>query len=168
MCDFASWKEIRCPDGSTQVLFLTHDDIFNTSRGLELRNHTTVDDLVGHGAIAFYYEIDTNKGINKECTDFLSPENFPPEIVEALKNGKMWGMVDYFPEGLLRAPLDADYKAKRAPLYADYEAKRDVLYADYKAKRAPLDADYKAKRDVLLGEQWGLFLDPDNRSEAWK
>lgn len=42
--------------------------------------------------------------------------------------------------------------AKRAPLDADYEAKRDALYADYKAKRAPLDADYKAKRAALYAD----------------
>ena len=157
MCEFVSWKEIACPDGSKQILFLTHDDIYNTSRGIELRNHTTADDFCGHGAIAFYFQIDPNKGTNKECTDFSSPSNFPPEIVEALKAGKMWGMVDFFPKGLLSAPLYADYEAKRAP-----------LYADYKAKRAPLDADYEAKCDALIGEQWGLFLDPENRSEAWK
>ena len=51
-----------------------------------------------------------------------------------------------------RNALDADYKAKRAPLYADYQAKCDALYADYQAKRAPLYADYEAKRDALYAE----------------
>jgi hypothetical protein len=134
MCEFISWKEIKTPTG-TEILFLTRDDIFNTSRGAELRQHTTPEDFVGHGAIAFYYQIAANKGINRECTDFSTPDNFPPEIVAAIKAGKMLGMVDFFPNGLLRAPL-----------YADYEA----------------------KRDALLGEQWGLFLDPANRAEAWR
>ena len=159
MCEFISWKEIKTKTG-TEILFLTHDDIYNTSRGLELQKHTTKDDFVGHGAIAFYYQIDANKGTNKECTDFSTPDNFPPEIVAALKSGRMWGMVNFFPKGLLRAPLYADYKAKIAPLYADYEAKiapldadykakLDTLYADYKTKRAPLYADYEAKRAPL-------------------
>jgi hypothetical protein len=255
MCEFISWKEIKTAKGM-EILFLTHDDIYNTSRGLELRNHTTKDDFVGHGAIAFYYQIDASKGTNRECTDFSTPKNFPPDVVEAIKAGKMWGMVDFFPKGLLRAPLDADYeakhdaldadyeakhdaldadykakhdalyadyeakrapldadyeakrapldadykakhdaldadykakhdaldadykakrapldadyKAKRAPLDADYKAKHDALFADYKAKRAPLDADYEAKHDALIGEQWGLFLFPANRADAWK
>jgi hypothetical protein len=52
-----------------------------------------------------------------------------------------------------RAPLnDADYWAKRAPLDADYRAKRDTLDADYWAERAPLDADYRAKRDTLYAD----------------
>jgi hypothetical protein len=244
MCEFISWKEVKTASG-TEILFLTHDDIFNTSRGIKLRKHNGNNDLFGHGAIAFYYQISSDKGINRECTDFSSPDNFPPEIVAALKSGKMWGFIDYFPDGLLCAPLyadykakrdalDADYKAKRDALDADYEAKRDALYADYEAKRAPLDADYeakrapldadykakrapldadyeakcapldadyeakraplyadykakrasldadyeakraplyadyKAKRASLDGEQWGLFLEPENRSEAWK
>ena len=146
MCEFISWKEVPCPGGSTQILFLTHDDIHNSSRGIELQRHTEPDDFTGHGAIAFYYEIDAKKGRNRECEDFSSPANFPPEVVAALKAGKMWGMADYFPNGLLSDTLDADYKAKRAPL----------------------DADYKAKRDTLINEQWGLFLDPANRSDAWK
>jgi hypothetical protein len=156
MCDFISWKEIKTQEG-TEILFLTHDDIFNTSRGLELRNTTTADDLLGHGAIAFYYGIDANKGKNKECTDFSTPNNFPPEICAALKSGKMWGMSDVFPDGLLSAPLYADCKAKRAPLDAAYKAKCDALYADY-----------KAKRDAIIGEQWVLFLDSTNRADAWK
>jgi hypothetical protein len=189
VCEFISWKEIKCPDGSTQILFLTYDDIHNTSRGLELRNHTTGDDLRGHGAIDFYYQLN-GKGKNRECTDFSTPDNFPKEIVVALKAGLMRGVSDYFPNRLLTAALDADYKAKTAPLYADYEAKRAPLDADYKAKRAALDADYKAKRAPLDADykaktaalyadykakraplddaQWDLFLNPDNRCNAWK
>jgi hypothetical protein len=151
MCEFISWKEIKTKTG-TEILFLTHDDIYNTSRGLELQKHTTKDDFVGHGAIAFYYQIDANKGTNKECTDFSTPDNFPPEIVAALKSGRMWGMVNFFPKGLLRAPLYADYEAKCDTLYADYKTKRAPLDADYEAKRAPLDADYEAKRDTLYAD----------------
>ena len=165
MCEFVSWIEVKT-DEKTEILFLTYDDIFNTSRGLELINHTSEDDLYGHGAISFYYQ--TVKGKHKECTDFSSPANFPPEIVIALKAGLMRGIVSYFPIGLLKAPLDAKYKADRAPLYAKYKADRDTLDAKYEADRAPLDAKYEADRDTLLDQQWDLFLDPDNRADAWK
>lgn len=149
MCEFISWKEIKTADGSMELLFLTHDDIFNTSRGAELRQLTTPEDFVGHGAIAFYYQIDANKGVDRECTNFSSPDNFPPEIVSALKAGKLWGIVEYFPEGLLCVPLYDDYKAKRDALDEDYNAKHDALYADYKAKHDALFEDCKAKHDAL-------------------
>ena len=177
MCEFISWKEIKCPDGSTQILFLTHNDIYNTKRGRELQKHTSKDDFVGHGAIAFYYEIDPDKGINRECTDFSTPDNFPPQIVDAIKSGCMAGLCD--PNDCIqllnprqqkyyeakRDALYADYKAKRAPLDADYEAKRAPLDADYEAKLAPLYADYKAKCDELF---WKLFSKPQNRNPKWR
>lgn len=146
MCEFISWKEIKTADGGAEILFLTHDDIFNTSRGAELRKYNTLDDLTGHGAIAWYYYLPNNKSVDRECTDFSSPDNFPPEIVSALKAGKLWGLVDYFPEGLLCAPL-----------YDDYKSMRDALYAVY-----------KTKREALSNEQWELFTEPKNRAEVWR
>jgi len=161
MCEFVSWKEVKCPDGSTQILFLTSDDVFNTSKGRKLQKHTTPGDFIGHGAIDFYYDLD-GKGVNHECTDFWTPKNFPPEIVEAIKAGKFF-LLAPVPAGILRAalyadyvkkrapgaPLYADYEKKRAPLDADYEKKRAALYADYMKKRAPLYADYEKKRAPL-------------------
>ena len=113
MCDFISWKEITTADGGAEILFLTYEDIYNTKRGRELQKYTTGDDFVGHGAIDFYYELN-GKGINKECTDFSSPNNFPPVIADAIKAGKFY---------LLGTPMGLLLPAKRAPLYADYEAK---------------------------------------------
>ena len=67
-------------------------------------------------------------------------------LVQAAKVGLN---LQWFAERVLPRSLYADYRAKRAPLDADYQAKRDALYADYRAKCAPLDADYQAKRDAL-------------------
>ena len=148
MCEFVSWIE-----KDTKVYFLTAHQVFNTKKGAELRefcgsNAAAQDDYVGHGAIRHFYGLDSHEGMNRECTDFSSPANFPSVIAQAVKDGKFRGLVR-LPKGLLLKALDADYKAKRKPLDADYEAKRKPLYADYEAKRKPLDADYEAKLKPL-------------------
>jgi len=166
MSEFISWYERETPQGK-EILFLTHQQIFETPDGERMRKETG-NDYIGHSAIRSYYhlpesEFENGNGandyasyINGECTDFSTPENFPAVISEAIKQGKMRGLAA-FPKGLLRTPLDADYEAKRAPLYADYEA-----------KRAPLDADYEAKRAPLDFFAWELFADTKNRSKAWR
>ncbi len=82
MCDFISWIE-----KNDEILFLTYDDVYNTKRGKELREFSeSKDDLVGHGAIEFYYDI--GRGKHCECTNFSTPSNFPSKIVEAIIGGK--------------------------------------------------------------------------------
>lgn len=185
MSEFISWKEVTTADGDTEILFLTHDQIYNSKRGRELQKHTTPDDYIGHGAIAFYYEIDPKIGVDKECTDFSSPNNFPSAITEAIKAGRFYLLAE--PKQLLTKksrnsldddyeaklkplyddywaklkPLDDDYLAKLKPLYGDYEAKRKPLYDDYLAKRKPLDDDYKTRF-------WELFSNPQNRPSVWR
>ena len=141
MCEFISWKEVTTADGKdVEILFLTYDDIYNSKRGRKLQKFTTPDDFIGHGAIDFFYDLN-GKGIDKECTDFSSPNNFPPIIVDAIKKGKFY---------LLGTPKALLLDGVIAPLYADYGAKCD-----------PLDADYKAKF-------WQLVFMPENLAEAWR
>jgi hypothetical protein len=107
MCEFISWIETK-DKGKKTVFFLTGKQVFHTKRGKELRNYTkNYGDLVGHGAIRWYYELKYNVGTNKECTDFYSPENFPEDIVSAIKNGDMRGMGT--PEGLLAKAACAEW-----------------------------------------------------------
>ena len=139
MCDFVSWIE---KDG--KCWFLTDKDI-QSKRGKEYRDYNpNLEDIGGHGAIRWFHNLKGGK--EKECTNFYKPSNFPNEIAAAIKQGKFARWFGPIPRGLLRAPLYADYEAKRAPLYADYEAKRDALY-------------YRT---------WLLVIDPKNRTEAWK
>jgi hypothetical protein len=171
MCEFVSWIE---KDGA--ILFLTGNDVFNTKWGKELREHCgNDDDLVGHGAIRYYYNLSSDTGINKECTDFTKPSNFPDEIVKAIKNGEMRGFS--FPPGLLCKPLnedywaklkalDEDYGAKLKPLNEDYWAKRKALDEDYWAKRKPPDEDYWAKRKPLNEDYWAKRKPLDEDYEA--
>jgi hypothetical protein len=185
MCEFISWKEM--PDGT--IRFLTKTMLYHTRRGGELRRHTSQEDWVGHGAIDFYYEDERANGVQKECTDFSSPDNFPPVIVDAILSGEMALPGVYVPEGLLRAPLyeeykkkcdvldaeykkkcdvlDAEYVKKRDALYEEYVKKRDAVYEEYVKKCAPLYAEYVKKCAPLYAECWELFKNPENRSEAW-
>ena len=166
MCEYISWKEM--PDGSCR--FLTNKMLYHTRRGAELRRHNPdcPDDWVGHGAIDFYYDDKRDSGIQRECTDFYTPNNFPSVIVEAIKAGEMELPGVVFPEGLLKAALYAAYRKKRDVLYAAYEKKRAPLYADYKKKRDALYADYEKKWAALDAEMWKLFANPKNRMKAWQ
>jgi hypothetical protein len=83
MCDFVSWKEYE-----GKAYFLTNSDL-ETKEGRKLLKPGVKDDLCGHGAIENYYSELKGKGQNKECTDFSTPLNFPKEIVEALKKGRL-------------------------------------------------------------------------------
>ena len=151
MCEFISWKEVQ-----GKYYYLTDEIIAPRLDAFKGYNPNWTEDLAGHGAIEWFFDLPHGCGRNQECTEFSKSTNFPAEIAAAIRAGKItYGRP--FPRGLLRAPLDADYEAKRAPLYADYEAKRDSLDADYKAKRAPLDK-----------KQWALFAESKNRAKAWQ
>lgn len=83
MCEFISWKE---HEGKNY--FLTNADL-ETKDGAKLLKSDVKADLCGHGAIENYYPELKGKGQNKECTDFSTPKNFPHEIVNAIKLGKL-------------------------------------------------------------------------------
>jgi hypothetical protein len=172
MCEFVSWKNY---DGT--LWFLTDDIIAPRLEEFKLYNPEWREDLPGHWAIEWFFYLPEHCGRNKECTDFSSPSNFPPEIVREIKQGKM--TYGKFSVGLLLPTLDADYEAKRVALDADDRAKWDALDADYEAKRVALDAELWAKRvaldaelwakwDALDAEMWALFSKPENRAEAWR
>ena len=118
MCEFMSWVE-----KGEKVYFLTPAMIQDTPKGqawLKYEGDKTdnwEDDQKGHGAIRWFFDLQNREGEEHECTDFSSPANFPTEIVKAIKAGEFRGYV--FPFGLLSAPLDADYQAKRDALDAD-------------------------------------------------
>ena len=181
MCEFISWVEHE-----DKLYYLTAN-LLNTKEGRDLKKFLGTAyavDIKGHGAIEHYFGI---KGKHCECTDFSSPNNFPAEIVKAMKSGAFRGIgipdesqvltkkayADYKSKrDSLSADywskcdsLDADYQSKRAPLYADYESKRDALSADYKSKRDALSADYWSKCDDLF---WDIFMDKKNRARAWE
>jgi hypothetical protein len=199
MCDFVSWIE-----KNGEVLFLTGEDIYNTKRGKELQKYCGLaEDLKGHGAIRWYYgNHDGNEvvlfkgGKERECTDFSNPKNFPPEIIDALKVGKMHGFI--FPFSLLVKSkwdaiykeyqpkwdaIDKEYQSKRDAIYKEYQSKWDAIYKEYQSKRDAIykeyqpkwDAiykEYQSKRDAIdkeyQNELWNAFSIKENRNYEWR
>ena len=163
MCHFISWKEIRCPNGEKEILYLTANDVFNTKRGRELQAHTCREDWVGHGAIAFYFEIDPNKGKNLECEDFSDPANFPPVIADAIKAGKFRGLG--IAEGLLTLEALAEYERIKQAALAEYgRIEQAALAEDHRVRQAAL-AEYNRIEQAAF---WDLFAIPENRNPSWR
>jgi hypothetical protein len=89
MCEFISWIEIFDYNvkGGKKFYYLTNDCL-NTTEGAKLLNPSVINDINGHGAIMSYYK-SLNGGLHRECEDFSKPRNFPAEIADAFKSGKM-------------------------------------------------------------------------------
>ena len=148
MCEFISWVEHE------NTLYYLTANLLNTKEGRDLKKFlgtAYAEDIKGHGAIERYFGI---KGKHHECTDFSSPNNFPAEIVKAMKAGAFRG---------IGIPDASQVLTKKA--YADYRSKRDALDADYRSKCDALDDDNKSKCDDLFLD---IFMDKKNRAKAWK
>ncbi|MCR4293602.1 MAG: hypothetical protein NUV76_12085 [Candidatus Kuenenia sp.] len=90
------------------------------------------DDYIGHGATRFYYDFDG--GMNRECTDFSDPANFPTEIVVDIKAGKFRGLG--ITGKLLRRSALAEYKKIRQSALEEYEKVRQSAFWDlFKIKK---------------------------------
>ena len=110
MCEFVSWVEHE-----DKLYYLTAN-LLNTKEGRALKKHlgtAYAEDIKGHGAIEHYFGI---KGKHCECTDFSSPNNFPAEIVKAMKSGAFRGIGIPDASQVLTMKVYADYQSKRAPL----------------------------------------------------
>jgi len=83
MCQFISWIEYE-----DEVLFLD-DTKLSTRDGRKLLKPEFVADLKGHGAIRHYYPELKGRGVDRECSDFSTPNNFPKEIVNRINKGQM-------------------------------------------------------------------------------
>jgi len=128
MCDFLSW--IETPEKN---YYITGNQL-NTTRGKMLQAECgSTDDTVGHGFIRLYYGLANNFGVNKECTDFSKPKNFPDEIAQAIKDGKFRGLA-IVPKLLTKKAL-AEYKKVWQPAYAELKKIRQPAYAELKKIR---------------------------------
>ena len=143
MCEFISWIEL-----DEKVFFLENADL-DTKEGRELIKYLgdkVEEDLPGHGAIRHYYPELKEKGINKECTDFSSPKNFPKEIVSAIKQGKL-SRIGVCPQVLnkignkaykkVEAPALEAYEKVKAPAWEAYEKVKAHAWEAYKKVEAP-------------------------------
>ena len=86
MCDRISWIEL--PDGT--LLYLTTYDLWDTKDGKRVREQFCVNDWWGHSAIKLFYKkkLQNKLGTEYECQNFATPESFPAEIAQAIKDGK--------------------------------------------------------------------------------
>ena len=146
MCENASWKE-----KNGEVLFLDDDDL-KSKRGLELKAYLGTqfdEDKIGHGAIEWFYNI--TGGTNKECTDFSTPDNFPPKLVAKIKSGKrtLFGVC----EGILTAKALAEYKKVKGTALAEYEKVKGTALAEYEKVKGPALAEYKK----VKGQAWAEY-----------
>jgi hypothetical protein len=145
MCEFISWKEHQGKN-----YFLTNADL-DTKEGKKLLLTEVKADLCGHGAIESFYPELKGKGINKECKDFSSPDNFPSEIVDAIKKGKLSrigicldvlndkGKTKYEE---IRQPASAKYEKIKQQAWAKYLEIKQQAYAKYKEIEQPAWAKY--------------------------
>ena len=141
MCEFISWIET---DG--QIVFLTNADL-KGKRFAEYKKYNPLwkQDVMGHGAIRWFYNIPCDIGKNRECIDFSTPDNFPAEIVKELLSGNMTRLTanGEHPEGLLTPEAWAEYKKAKNQAWAKCNKVANKSF-------------------------WSLFANPKNRVEAWR
>ena len=164
MCEFVSWIELKKPlvtDNDDLVLFLTTDHL-KDKKGRKTAKRRG-NDINGHGAIREYYDLPPGAGADKECTDFSTPDNFPAQIVDAIKDGKMRGFgLDH---GLLTPAALAEYDKVRQSALAEYRKVERPALAEYKKVEQPALAEHiKVQQHTF----WGLFKKQENRAEAWR
>lgn len=182
ICEFVSWIE-----HNGKVLFLNDARMKEKEQQMKVK-YPDKSERQGHGAIRWYYGLLDNQGVNKECTDFIKLNNFPPIITKAIKTGKMtYGTVQ---QGLL---LDAIYAkrqperdtiyAKRQPeqdaIYTKWQQERDAIYTKWQPELDAINAKWQQERDALNtkwqpewdainAKYWKLFRNPKNRQPQWK
>lgn len=158
MCEFISWIETK-----GRIYFLS-DVEMDSRRGQELKIHNEdCGDWTGHGAIAWFYGLSNRGCEHRECGIFYSPDNFPPEIVKAIKTGKMTGF-DSTPSGLLSALAWAEYDRLCDPALAKYNKICDRARAECtRLKNAALDKHDRicdsalAKRNKIYDRAWSEY-----------
>jgi hypothetical protein len=130
---------------------------------------------------------------HRECEDFSTPDNFPPELVAAIKAGDMaeFGVTERMVAGLLSQKGKKRHKSKcKADAEwqkADTEwQKVDAEWQKTYAERQKADAEWQkayAKRQKTYAERqktgtewqkayarifWDVFADIKYRAGAWK
>jgi len=159
MSEFGSWVKRR-----GKVYFVTGEQIAS-EKGQELikLHDISPDDYCGHGTIRKWYGIDEGDGIDKECTDFSTPGNFPPEIVVAIKAGKMRGVG--IGGELLTLVAWADFINTLRPVFYEYEKVRQIASDECnKVTQAAFDKYKKVSQAAF----WDSFAILENRAKAWR
>lgn len=127
MCNFISWIEF-----AGEVLFLKDSDLELWNKSKDKPKIPDKSERCGHGAIRLYYGLKENDGIQKECTDFSKPSNFPNEIIKAIKSGLMTYATPNNTNELLTATADKAYQEATATAYWELFSKNKNRVACWK------------------------------------
>ena len=178
MSVFISWVE---HDGKNW--FLTKNELF-TERGKKLIIHCdSIVNIVGHKAIRWYYNF--KGGFNKECSDFTNPNRFPPEIVQAIKDGLFEGM-GIAPE-ILTKEAQEKYRKVEQQAWEECDRKERQAWEECNRKEQQAGGTYnkitqqaqeeygkivqqaqEEYRRIAQQMFWLLSKNPNNRIEVWK
>src|SRR3990167_5492912 len=155
MCQFVSWIE-----HDNKNYFLTEKDLVSKEGRAFLKANGTVD-IQGHGAIRAIYPELGGLGIDKEVSDFKSPENFPKDIVKAIKNGDFDGVGICL--DILNSEGMAEYKKINQPALAKYEKINQSARAECEKIRQSAWAKY----EKINQPAWAEY-DKIKQSAFWK
>ena len=169
MCHFLSWVEY-----DNKLYYLTKRDlkgkIFNQ---FKKENFNWQEDIIGHGAIRYFYPEIKGFGFDRECTDFRSQKNFPNELIKAIKNGVFSGLGNSLQ--LLNNKGQAEYEKIEQPAWAEYKKIEQSALAEYKKIEQPALAEYEKIEQSALAEYekieqsafWKIFKQKKYRSQNW-
>ena len=155
MCEFISWIEYE-----KKNYFLTDKDL-ESKEGkslIKFLGNNFQEDIKGHGAIRTYFNGGNQElgkklqwGKEKENTDLSSPDNFPPEIVLAIKEGRM-----------SRIGMSLDLLNDKGE--KEYNKITDQAWAEYNKIKDPALAEYNKIKDQ---EFWKIFSQKKYRNPLW-
>ena len=188
MCEFISWIEYE-----NKNYFLTDKDL-ESKEGkslIKFLGSNFQEDIKGHGAIRIYLNGGNQElgeklqwGKERENTDLSSPDNFPPEIVLAIKEGRMSriGMsLDLLNDkgkekyNKIKDQALAEYNKIKDPALAEYNKIIDQALAEYNKIKDQAWAEYNKIKDQALAEYnkitdqafWKIFSQKKYRNPLW-
>ena len=155
-------------------MYFLKDSDLDIKEGRKLLKLDVIVDISGHGAIENYYPELAGKGENKECVDFSTPNNFPKEIVRAIKSGRMTKFGINLT--LLNAKGQAEYQKIKQPALAEYRKIKQQAWAEYQKIKQPALAEYEKIEQQAWAEYqkikqpafWKIFKALKNRNENWR
>src|SRR3990167_2915671 len=156
MCQFVSWIE-----HDNKNYFLTEKDLVSKEGRAFLKANGTVD-IEGHGAIRALYPELGGLGIDKEVSNFKSPENFPKDIVKAIKNGDFDGVGICL--DILNSEGTSEYNKIRRPAWAEYNKINQSAWAEYEKINQSAWAEYEKIRQSAF---WKIAKQKKYRVKEW-
>jgi len=158
MCDFVSWKTYK-----GKLYFLTNDIVKLRLKEFKQYNRNWERDLLGHGAIDWFFNLPENCGVKRECTNFSNPKNFPDEIVLAMKECRM--SLIGFNSTLLNQPARKEYNKIEQTAQKEYNKIEQTAWEEYERIKQTAWKEYNKIEQTTFQK---LFSNPENRAEAWK